>query len=344
MVLSSQPNGGLKPTPRDESFTHPLAPPSTATAAGTEWAERTYHLLHVGGPVVLQAGRAVHPHAGTRTAFAGLNDGATQYALRLADTFAEGDDPDDGTVGPLRIEAVRPLEEIRLVCDTDDLAFDLIYRARFGGALSEPNRIEVDGKVVTDYRNLFQSGLYSGTVRAGGVDYELVDRAGFRDRGWGLRKHEASPTRGLVVACFCELPGEALYLLLYETASGRRMFTNGWLMTEDGIADTVAGVEHELEWDGTLLRNGQLQVTLASGNTRTIVLDVRGRIFLEAAGYTTDPARRTPGQERHDVTDPAVVVALDGQNDNACAFRVGDEDGHGFVETGLGIHARYRPG
>jgi hypothetical protein len=41
------------------------------------------------------------------------------------------------------------------------------------------------------------------------------------------------------------------------------------------------------------------------------------------------------------VTDGAVVAALDGQNDNACRFRVGDAEGHGYTETGLGEHATY---
>ena len=43
------------------------------------------------------------------------------------------------------------------------------------------------------------------------------------------------------------------------------------------------------------------------------------------------------------MTRPEVVAALDGQNDNACRFRVEGVEGHGYVETGLGIHARYRP-
>ena len=70
---------------------------------------------------------------------------------------------------------------------------------------------------------------------------------------------------------------------------------------------------------------------------------MEGRLFLTPVGYTTDPSRSVPGAERHDVTDPAVVAALDGQNDNACRFRVGDAEGHGYTETGLGEHVAYRP-
>src|SRR6476646_10377662 len=97
------------PTPSDEWFRHALRGPGSA--------ERCYHLLHLGGPVVLHAGRGLWPDAGRRTAFAGITTGRVQHALRLADDAAPSDDPDHPGVGPLRIEVVRPLEEIRLVLE-----------------------------------------------------------------------------------------------------------------------------------------------------------------------------------------------------------------------------------
>lgn len=333
-------------TPPDESYTHQLVAPAAVTAhVDPAWAERCYHLLHVGDGVILHAGRALYPHAGSRTGFAGATNGEVQHVLRAVEPFTVGEDPDRPTVGPLRIEAVRPLEEIRLVLDQAafPLSFDLTFRSRFPPVPTNPIRIEQEGRVVTEYMNLFQSGLYSGTVVIDDQEHSVTDRAGFRDRGWGLRKHEGAPRRGLVVACFCELPDSALYLLLYETASGRRVFTNGWLIDERGAIDTAAAAEHDLVWDGTLLTGGTLVVDLASGARRVVEFEVAGRIYLSAAGYSSDPGPRRPGSERLDVTRPDVVAALDGQNDNACRFHVDGVEGHGYVETGLGAHARYRP-
>jgi hypothetical protein len=331
-------------TPLDESYTHQLVAPAAVTAhVDPAWAERCYHLLHVGEGTILHAGRALYPHAGRRTGFAGASTGSVQHALRLAEPVIPGEDPNLPTVGPLRIEAVRPLEEIRLVLDQPKLSFDLTYRARFPPVASSPNRIELDGRVVTEYMNLFQSGIYAGTVVIDGREQSVRERAGFRDRGWGLRKHEGPPRRGLVVAAFCELPDSALYVLLYETASTRRVFTNGWLIDDRGVADTVAGAEHDLRWNGTLLTGGRLTLDFHSVQRRTVDFDVTGRIFLSAAGYTPDAERARPGAESFDVTRPGVVAALDGQNDNACRFRVDGVEGHGYVETGLGVHARYRP-
>jgi hypothetical protein len=331
---------------QDESFRHQLvAPAGVTTHVDPAWAERCYHLLFVDEELMLDTGRAFSPHARRRKAFAGISTGTEEHSLRVVEPVAPGDDPDRPDTGPVRIEVVRPLEEVRLVLDEPGfpVSFDLRYRARFRPVATEPNRIEARGEVVTDYMNFFQSGVYSGTVVVDGRERTVSERAGFRDRGWGLRKHEGAPRRGLVLACFCELPDSALYLLLYETASGRQAFTNGWLVDAAGVSDTVATADHDLVLDGTLLRSGRVELGFASGNTRTLEIEARNRLFLSAVGYSADPAAAHPGSERHDLTDPAVVAQLDGQVDHGCRFRFGGEEGHGYVETGVGVHTRYRP-
>jgi hypothetical protein len=331
-------------TPADERFSHQLVAPGAMTQpAHPAWAERCYHLVHVDDDLIVNAGRAVYPHGGRRTAFAGVVSGTTLHARRALEHFAAGDDPDRPDVGPLRIEVVRPLREVRLALEDPafPVAFDLTYVARFPPVGTERNLIEVRGEVVTDYMNFFQSGRYSGTIRVDGAERVLRERAGFRDRGWGLRKHEGSPRRGFVLFCGCELPDAALYALLYETASGRRAMTNGWLLDERGTADRVTSAEHDLTFDGTLLRAGRLELAFASGARRELDFEVRNRLHLSAVGYTSEPA--SPGADRHDLSDPDVVARLDGQNDHGCRFALDGVEGHGYVETGLGTHARYRP-
>ena len=332
-------------TGADELYSHQLVAPRAVTLhESAAWAERCYHLLFAGDDLILNCGRAVYPHDGRRAAFAGAVSGDSLLALRAREPFAAGDDPDRPDVGPVHIEVVEPLARVRLVLDDADgpLAFDLTYEARFPPVATERNRIELRGEVVTDYMNFFQSGVYSGVVRVDGREIAVRDRVGFRDRGWGLRKHEGSPRRGLVVFVGAELPGESIYALLYETASARRAFTNGWQIDETGVADRVVGAEHDLDFDGALLRGGRVELEMASGETREVTIHVRTRLFLSAVGYTADPAGKEPGRDRHDLTDPAARAALEGQTDNGCLFAVDGEEGHGYVETGLGVHARYR--
>ena len=155
--------------------------------------------------------------------------------------------------------------------------------------------------------NFFQLGLYRGIVRAAGEERQIQARAGFRDRGLGLRKHEGAARRGMHVFCACELPQEAVYLLLYENAAGERMLTNGWVMAESGLVDTVRAVSHSLRLDGRLLLGGSVTAELASGDTRELTFEAEGRMWMEALGYTAVPGRGAPGADRLDVADEDVA-------------------------------------
>jgi hypothetical protein len=333
-------------TAADESYTHQLVAPRLVTAHVTPaWAERCFHTLFA-DDLMFNAGRAVYQYGGRRTAFGAAVAGGAVHAMRHVAPFTLGDDPDDGQVGPLRIEAVRPMEEIRLVLDdpAQRFAYDLTFTARFPAVPTDRNLIELNGEVVTDYMNFYQSGRYDGVVAIEGREHDVRDRLGFRDRGWGIRKHEGAPRRGFVLFATLEFPDEALYLLLYETASGRRVFTNGWLVSEAGIADTVVGIEHDLTIDPAgLVAGGALGLTFSSGADRRLTFAVRNRLFLKAGGYAADPAEVPLGHRRYDLADPATVAWLDGQNDNGCTCRLDDVEGYGVVETGIGTHVRYRP-
>jgi hypothetical protein len=332
-------------TAADESYTHQLVAPALETLhVHPKWGDRCYHQLHF-EDLTINAGRQLYPHDGRRFGFLGVATPERMYCLRTGEPFAPGDDPDQARIGGVTIEVVRPLEEIRLV--VDDPAFpvqlDLTYETRFAPVATSRNRIEVRGEVVTDYMNFFQSGLYSGTIVVDGREYTLDRHAGFRDRGWGLRKHESSGRRGFMVSVFCELEDRAIYTILYETASGKRVFTNGWLLDDSGLRDTATALEHDMALDGTLVTGGSVDVTWTSGETTRVEFRNEARNYLAGIGYALEDALMAPGIDIFDLTDPAVVARLDGQNDQGAAFTVGGETGHGYVETGVGIHPRYRP-
>ena len=337
-------------TAADESYTHQDVAPVAATVhVDPRWAERCWHLLDLGEGWVLGAGRALWRHAGRRTAVAGLATPDTMWAVRAAAPYDAGnqdDDPDEPRVGPLRIATLEPLRHVRLTLDDDGdagLAFDLDWQARTPPVPTTRNRIERDGRVLTDYMNYYQSGWVSGTVRAGDEERTVARRAAFRDRGWGLRHHEGAARRGMHVFLGCELPDRAVYVLLYETASGERVFTNGWVVAADGVVDVVATAEHELRLDGRRLRSGTLELVLGSGARLRVVATPHARLVMEAVGYTAVPGRGDPGRDRLDLTDPAVAAAWDGLYDNACTFDVDGVAGHGYLEVGLGVHAKYLP-
>jgi hypothetical protein len=330
----------------DESYTHQLvAPRLLAARLDPTWAERTYLSARLGPGLMFDAGRAVYPYRGESKAFVSVSVPGAQHAVRVAKAFAPGDDPDNPQVGDVRIEVVEPLRELRITHDAPGVPMevDLRFRARGPVVPSDRNIIEVGGEVVTDYMNFYQSGYYEGTIEVDGRRYEIEPVAGFRDRGWGMRKHEGAPRRGFVLFAALEFADTAMWLLLYESASGKRHFTNGWLAGPDGIRDTVTGLDHRLELDGTTLRSGELDLEFSSGARRSLEFTVDGRIFLAAGGYTAREDWPPVGHSRYDTEDAEVVAMLDGQNDHGCVCALDGEPGHGFVETGFGVHARYRP-
>lgn len=333
-------------TPADERYRHQRVAPALAVEhPEPAWQERCYHLLVLADGAMLNLGRSVWPVEGRRRGFLGFSDGQAQYARRVEAAFdPHSDDPDDPELEGLRVTVVEPLRQVELAYadPAHDLTCELTYRARFAPVATDPLRIEQQGRVVTDYLNFFQSGIFDGHVTFRGRRHEVQARAGFRDRGWGLRKHEGAPRRGLVLTAFCELEDEAFYLLLGETASGRRVMTNGWWLHAGG-AEAVTEVTHDLVVEELLVTGGELGLRFPTRGEVRLGIHPLGRLFLAAVGYSPDPELTTPGVAVHDVRDPAVRRALQGQTDHGCRFEVDGGQGHGFVETGIGIHARYRP-
>lgn len=333
-------------TSLDESFAHQLVAPRAVTEhQHPRWAERTYFLLHVNDGLTVNAGRQLYRNAGNWSVFAAAATPERELCVRRQPPFERGDDPDAVRVGPLALAVEEPLERLRLSLDDPDLplSYDLTFSARFAPVAHDPTLVEKDGEVLTHSMSFFQSGLFSGTVTVDGETHEVRDRAGFRDRSWGLRKHDGAPRRGFVVFLAAEFEDEALYVLLHETASGRRAYTGGWSMTAAGTVDTVVAAEHDLELAEAWMERGSLALTMESGASRRIEFETQTRLFLSGVGYSPDPDRKQPGIDDFDLTDAAVARALEGQTDHGSIFREGGRVGHGYVEVGRGIHPRYRP-
>jgi hypothetical protein len=259
--------------------------------------------------------------------------------------FAPDDDPDGPKVGPVTLEVEQAFDRIHLVLGEPNfpLSYDLTFEARFPPVAHDPTLVERDGEVMTNSMSFFQSGSFDGTVVLDGEKHQVIDRAGFRDRSWGVRKHDGAPRRGFVVFLAAEFEGESLYVLLHETASGRRAYTGGWAMTPDGAVDNVLAAEHDLDFAEAWIEGGSLRLEMESGRQREVGFETQTRLFLSGVGYSPDPESKKPGTDDFDITDLAVARRLEGQTDHGSRFTEGDRVGHGYVEVGRGIHPRYRP-
>ena len=97
----------------------------------------------------------------------------------------------DTSVGPLRIEAIRPLREIRVVLEPNEsgIECDLRFRAA-SAALEEPkNRLRDGTRTLMENSRFTQFGSWEGRFAVGGARTEVRPETtiGTRDRSWGVR-------------------------------------------------------------------------------------------------------------------------------------------------------------
>src|SRR5713226_2800208 len=129
----------------------------------------------------------VYPNLGIMDgAFSVIADGV-QHCVRASRVL--GADRMDTRVGPLAIEIVKPLSQLRVRVNHEAVSADLTFHAR-ALPIEEPRFTRRAGPRVTmDLTRLTQHGSYSGVVSVSGKRYEASpDRTwGSRDRSWGVR-------------------------------------------------------------------------------------------------------------------------------------------------------------
>lgn len=96
------------------------------------------------------------------------------------------------TVGPIRLDIVAPLEQLRLRIDGGEEApirADLSFAARHR-PIEEPRFTRRQGtRLFMDYTRMTQNGAWSGTLDCAGQSFAIspAEHLGTRDRSWGIR-------------------------------------------------------------------------------------------------------------------------------------------------------------
>lgn len=177
----------MKPIDLDEYPVH-QAPLSMARVASTDrnFYDRCYFNAHDRtGDVFLVTGLGVYPNLGVVDAFATVRTGDTQVAVRFSD--AHDGASTKAEVGGYRVEVIKPLQTLRLVCEHEDLSFDMTWEGAFDSVLEEHHTLMSGPRAILDATRFAQVGSWSGTMSVRGNDI-AVDPAvwtGSRDRSWG---------------------------------------------------------------------------------------------------------------------------------------------------------------
>jgi hypothetical protein len=161
-----------------------------AATSDRNFYDRYYFNCHANdGEAVLICGLGQYPNLAVADAFAVVVHGTSHRVVRAS---RELGDRMDTSVGPLRVEVVRPLQELRVVCEPNDasaVAFDLTWVGSIP-AYEEPRQhIRRHGRALFDTMRLAQTGRWSGSITTGDTTLEVTsDRWwGTRDRSWGVR-------------------------------------------------------------------------------------------------------------------------------------------------------------
>lgn len=178
-------------TAGDDFPIHQVAEPIRHVATSDRnFYDRYYFNCHANdGSALLIMGLGQYPNLSVADGFAVVVEGGRHRVVRAS---RELGDRMDTSVGPLRVEVVRPLHELRVVCEPNEqssLSFDLTWVGSHP-ALEEPRQlVRRHGRVVFDTMRLAQTGRWSGTISAGGRSFDVTPESwwGTRDRSWGVR-------------------------------------------------------------------------------------------------------------------------------------------------------------
>ena len=158
--------------------------------------DRYYFNLHGSSDELFMImGLGQYPNLAVSDSFALVRRGTEHRVVRASKELV---DRMETSVGPLRVEVLDPLHEVRVVLEPNEwgLSFDLRWKGAIP-AFEEPRHyIRKHGRVLFDTMRFAQTGYWTGEIH---LDDDVVrvtpDRwKGTRDRSWGVRPvGEAEP-------------------------------------------------------------------------------------------------------------------------------------------------------
>lgn len=313
------------PAPLDQPYT-----------SDRNFYDRYYFCAHDRtGDVFLSAGWGLYPNLGVMDGFVTIAVDGRQHTIRYSDALSP--DRMSPTVGPMRIEILQPMQQLRVVVDDPDqpIGCDLTWDGAFPVLAEQPHVMRRGHKVILDAARYTQVGSWSGTIRLGDRTWN-VDPAtwtGTRDRSWGIRPVGEAEPSGRTDAEIAEDWGMwwmytplrfddlSMLIVVQEESDGYRVHNDAVMAGPDGVPQQMGWPRATIEYiPGTRLPvAATVALTDPQGRPMTLSVKCHGFIALNAGpGYGTDP-EWTHGQWRGrdwslysevDMADDAVTSML----------------------------------
>ncbi|MDQ1698114.1 MAG: hypothetical protein QOJ03_3467 [Frankiaceae bacterium] len=325
------------------------------------------------GDLFFVSGLGFYPNLGVKDAYAAVRRGDKQWVVRCSDLI--DDNRMQPAVGPYRIEVVKPLEQVRIVCDADDSAigggigFDLTWDGSFPAIDEESHHMRQGRRSIIDTWRFAQVGTWTGSLRVDGNEIAVTPDTwvGTRDRSWGIRPVGEAEPPGRPVHdetfgfwwLYVPLRFEsfAIVVIAQENGEGHRTLNGAVRVWPDGRIDQLGWPRVEIDYRSGTRQPERARIHLAERDGTPFVLDVEvqggkegsGSVPLHVGcGYGGDPewlhgSWRGAGwveSKVYDFADPAVAGRMPwGVVDHVARATVGDHVGWGLFEHGtIGRH------
>ena len=191
-------------SPLDDYPVHQISEPMRFVGpSDRNFYDRYYFNIHGAGEVhgtdgelFAVIGIGQYPNLSVADAFVSVLWGDDHRVVRSSKTL--GADRMDASVGPIRVEVIKGLEQIRVVVEPNEwgIELDAVYDG-FSEAHLEGRHFDRQfTRVIFDSTRFAQVGSWTGTLKVGDREVALTpDRYwGSRDRSWGVRPvGEAEP-------------------------------------------------------------------------------------------------------------------------------------------------------
>jgi len=298
-------------------------------------------------------GLGQYPNLGTTDAFIDIRRGDKQYIVRSSKPL---EDRMDISVGPFRIEVIKPLETLRFIVEPNEhsIAMDVVFEGNIQAVLEPRQTLRLKNKLVFDTNRLAQTGHWKGLVQIDGTEYQ-IDGSGNRDRSWGIRPvGEAEPAgirEGMMV-----LPGmwnyypmqfedHSIFYICHEDDDGVRHLVQSERVWHDRSRphdDLGPAVwQHDIE-EGTRIVKSSTLTFPESG----IVIECKSilpNMISIGTGYGIDSDWRHGMYQGPDVVTQGLILDVDdvkglaqyGIIDHLAEFSYDGNVGHGLLEQGF---------
>jgi hypothetical protein len=238
----------------------------------------------------------IYPHLNVCDAhFSAIRDGV-QYNLHASREL--GMERMDLSCGPIRIEIIEPLQQLRLVVDGEGMKCDLTFTGR-AFPIEEPRFIHRIGpRTFMDYTRMTQNGRYAGWIEIDGVRSDVAPgTVGTRDRSWGVRpvgtRDEQPHGSGVIPGFFWQwtplnFADRSVFFHVNADAAGHKWNTRAVIAPDGGAASALIDCEGEMasplvpgtRWP----ERGVLTITGPDG-PETLTFEPLGRFQMRGLGY-----------------------------------------------------------